>query len=259
MIALPKTEADKLESEVQQLLAATSLKAFHGKEYARRFESKYRAVFVALRDALGSGVASFAACTLLDESWKKEYLTFVGKVIPNALDDARASGDEAVAALTRLAAPLFTFQRIANEVLLEGGTAAIDVDADGSTRDIANYSFQARGHTIAAGKLIRPIYQASRASRFPCAPSLDYDALRVCPDEESALLQVADLLGNFAAAYVAFRLGRTSKTLTAKASIFEDVFGDLVKGADFSGAELAGGDDLRLKAAGAFTLKLPSI
>jgi len=73
-------------------------------------------------------------------------------------------------------------------------------------------------------------------------------------DESAPLVQVADLLGNFSAAYTASALGRASKTLAEKRSIFDEVFGDTIGTPDFSSVQLVGDGDFALKDSGAFTL-----
>ncbi|HVT37937.1 MAG TPA: hypothetical protein VHE78_02730 [Gemmatimonadaceae bacterium] len=254
MLALREAQAAELASHVKAALKPPALGAFHGKAYMRRFREQYVSVLQALRTALESSEERVAVCTLLDQQWKSTFKAFAARVIPNAFTNAGAAIDDNASALSHLALPLFELQRHAHAHLAHGGSTTVEIDADDVTRQLVNSSVRAQGCDIPALRVGRSIWEASRKLNFPAAPSLVRDGLSICDDETSPLIQVVDLLGNFSTAYVTVALGRTSKTLEEKRGILDEVFGDLIRGSDFSGVELDGDSDIRLKETGAFTL-----
>lgn len=191
---------------------------------------------------------------MLDEHWKGTYRGFLQRVIPGALSAAGASGPVAADVIARLAAPIFTFQRLAGAHLPSGGSATLEIDAGAVTERFHTATFEVNGSSFPAEQLIRPIVEGSRKTLFPNAPLVPQGGVRVLQDEESPLIQVADLFGNFLSARVFLALGRTSSTLAEKALAFDEVFGDAAQQIQTSDLQLVGSNDFRLNSAGAFKL-----
>lgn len=64
--------------------------------------------------------------------------------------------------------------------------------------------------SISATGFTKALYNGYRKSRFPTAPEMAPDGFHVVPDNQSILIQAADVFGNFAAAYAAWKLGATN-------------------------------------------------
>jgi hypothetical protein len=76
------------------------------------------------------------------------------------------------------------------------------------------------------------------------------------PDEQSAIVQAADVVGNFAMSYLFVTLGATSAKRLLKARIFEDSFGSSLDVATTAPWGVVVGDDIQLSQPGALTLRL---
>jgi len=76
---------------------------------------------------------------------------------------------------------------------------------------------------ISAVAFIKAVYNGYRKYKFPAAPEMGIDDFHVVPDGQSMLIQAADVFGNFAAAYVAWKLG-ASDIRELKGEAFGRVF-----------------------------------
>lgn len=105
-----------------------------------------------------------------------------------------------------------------------------------------------------------PIVSALRAygkEQFPNAPEIIRDGIKVCPDENSFLVQAADIIGNFATAFAFKKLGKSSRTNDLKCSVFEEVFGDILDASNLPDSIVLNGDDLVLaKGTASFTFSI---
>jgi hypothetical protein len=76
-------------------------------------------------------------------------------------------------------------------------------------------------------------------------------------DAKSRAIQIADVFGNFALAYAFVKLGNTSKARVVKATILEDVFGDILDPSIVQKAcTLVGDNDIQLNCSGGLTLRI---
>lgn len=250
MLVLPDSVAAELESRVEAARGKTKLDAFHGKEYKRRFRNGYREALQALHDALLAAESGFLAATMLDTAWKTDYRKFVSRVVSGALQQAGvvASAD----ALSAVAGPLLTFQRIAADALQSSGIARIEIDSDSLTSQIAETTAARGEDTFPLKALLKPIYVASRQMLFANAPEVLHGGIDIRSDADSPLIQVVDLFANFLGAKILQLLGVNSNTIAEKASLLDEVFGDLsINVADLI---VDGASDFRLREAGAFKL-----
>jgi hypothetical protein len=250
MIVLPDAVAADLESRVEEARARTKLIAFHGKEYTRRFRSAYRDALKALRDALLAADSGFLAATMLDEAFITASREFTNRVVTGALSKACVVADPE--ALSSVATPLFSLQRIAADTLPPGGTARIEIDADRLTSQIGATTASRDGKSFPLHALLKPIYEASRRLRFQNAPGVDQGGIVVRSDADSPMIQVVDLFANFLGAKILQLLGVSSKTIAEKASLLDEVFGDLSINVD--DLILEAPSDFRLRERGAFKL-----
>jgi hypothetical protein len=122
-------------------------------------------------------------------------------------------------------------------------------DSEAATESLVKRVIESGGRRLAVEALIRTAFNVYRNLNFPTSPCLVNNGWSTERDEDSFLLQAADMFGNLSTVYAEMRLGKVSKSTERKAQLFDDVFGDLLADADFSQVELDG-HDLRLKPGG---------
>lgn len=254
IVALADGEAAALAAQAPALLGR-GLTKFHGKEFTRKSADHYRDFLALVKERCLAGPGGFIACTLNDEQWQAEFTGFADRVMAGTFLAAGVPLDEAsFAALRKVVPPLFTFLRVAAPVG-GGRTASVVLDAGQATAGFNTATAAANGQTLTLAHLAGMLYRAYRTHRFPSAPQVVRDEIRVSPDDDSFLVQAADVVGNFSTAYLFSRLGKKSKANDLKAAIFHDVFADCgIADFDHAAKLEVDGDDLRLKHGGAYTL-----
>lgn len=250
LVVLLDPVAVQLESRVEAARAKTTLRALHGNEYKRRFRDAYREALQALHDALLVTDSGFLVATMLDTAWKNDYREFVSRVVCGALKNAGVEANPD--ALSNVAAPLFTLQRIAAEILHSPTTARIEIDGDRITSQLSQATASRGEAAFPLKALLTPIYEASRKWRFPNAPEVLQGGIDIRSDADSPLIQVVDLFANFLSVKIRQLLGVSSSTIIEKASLLDEVFGDVT--VNVSDLILDGPDDFRLREGGAFKL-----
>lgn len=254
LVSLADAPAAAFESEAAGLFGR-GLTRFHGKEFTRRHADRYRAFLVLLREACRAGASGFIACSLNDETWQEEFTTFAERVMEKSfLKAGLPLADPELAMLRRVVPPLFTYLRLAARAG-DGHTAAVTLDASKLTGPFNTAAVPFQGCEFTLPLLAGMLYRAYRRQCFPSAPDVPGDEIRTCPDEQSILVQAADVVGNFSTAYLFHRLGKRSGANDLKAGVFHDVFGDCgTAAADPEPCLVAAGDDLMLVRPGAYTL-----
>lgn len=236
----------------KDILTRSRLKSFHAKEFKRNKSDFYLEFLNLIRSTLSKGTNSFLCCTLLDEEWKTQFRDFCDNVIDQSFQSAGIDNVEIIDASKKLAAPLFTYQRIASTKIAADFTS-IDIDSDSVLKRIRNAKLIVNGKTIPSQLPICASLNAYKSKRFPSAPQIHQDSIMVLDDEESFLIQAADIFGNFSTALAFKTLGKQSKTNDVKCQLFLDVFGDLLDTSQISSVVGLAGDDLVLRESGSFT------
>lgn len=234
----------EFEKKAAQILQSAKLKSFHGKEFKRKKSDSYIEFLKLTRSILEKG-NGFASCTLLGQDWKTEFEAFCGSIVSGSFKDAGVPAGEVTEASKRIAAPLFTFQRLAAKKL-QGGITLIQIDRHALIEQLSSSKVELSEAQI-SGQL--PIVSALRAygkKQFPNAPEIERDGIVICPDEDSFLVQAADIIGNFATALAFKKLGKNSNSNDLKCSVFEEAFGDILDPSDFPNSIVLNGDDLEL-------------
>ncbi len=111
----------------QDILKNSGLKSFHAKEFKRRKSQYYGEFLCLIKRTLAEGESSLICCTLLDEKWKKEFGVFCDKIIGKSFCQANVNDPRIIAASKKIAAPLFTYQRISSREI-EADYTSIDID-----------------------------------------------------------------------------------------------------------------------------------
>ena len=146
-----------------------------------------------------------------------------------------------------------TYQRITGNCF-ESDSVEIEIDADSVLKAIHETISKVGSIQIPIQSLLYIFLNKYKTKRFPTAP--DISNISIMNDEDSFLIQGADIFGNFSLAVASKALGHTSKTINEKEQIFHEVFGDIPnKSTLLSGVELIGGqNEISLKHDGSFTL-----
>lgn len=243
-------------SAIDSAVSGCSVKAFHGKKFKKSQEADYETFLTAARSELLKHQNAFLTFTLLDVSWKDQFLGFANRLISGGIQGAGVSDPNALAIAKHLFPGLITFQRLT----VNANLAAIDIeiDSDDISKKLARSSISIKGHSIPAAKLLGWAYEGHRKQQFPTSPALGTGGIQALADAKSSAIQVADVFGNFALSYIFIQLGHTSKTRKVKADIFQRVFSEITPSPILSAAKLSGStmNDIELTQSGGLTLRL---
>lgn len=255
MASFDRALLDNFEVAAGEILQAAKLQSFHGKEFKRKKIGSYIEFLMLIRTTLEAG-PGFVSCTLLDKSWKSEFQMFCESVISGSFSAAGVTSESVTEASKRIAAPLFTYQRL-SAARCRGGSTLIHIDRHALIDGLNESSFEVEGEEI-SGQL--PIIAALREygrCKFPSAPEIEREGISIRPDESSFLIQAADIIGNFSTAFAFRHLGKKSQSNDLKCSAFEQAFGDIIDLSVFPACVIQNGDDLALAAGSAsFTFSL---
>lgn len=245
VVSIDRVLLESFEEKAGQILKSANLKSFHGKEFRRKKSCFYIQFLELIKSMLESG-NGFISCTLLGQDWKSEFDNFCDNVIGGSFLQAGVAAGEVTEASKRIAAPLFTYQRLASEKL-EGGSTLIQIDRHAVIDPLVSSEVKQDGVTISGQQPIVSALRAYGRKKFPKAPEIEREHIVICADEESFLVQAADIIGNFSTAFFFKKLGKSSKTNDLKCSVFEDVFRDILDLNSFPASVKLNGDDLELE------------
>jgi hypothetical protein len=126
----------------------------------------------------------------------------------------------------------------------------VEMDSHTSLKDLNQAVHQALGVQIEAATLLKGLYNGYAKQLHPRTPLLPDDGVVVLDDEASALVQAADVIGNFAVAHMFVRLGKATSGRTAK------VTGNEINAFDPAGKIMVSGQDLILAHEGSVTFRV---
>lgn len=245
----------KFNENAEQILKKSKLSVFHGKKIQRKKRAAYVNFLMLIKEMLESG-SGFASCTLLGRDWKSEFDAFCKNVIGDSFANVGIQNEKITDASWKLAAPLFTYQRLAHGNC-QGGSTIIYIDRHAFFDELNSSVLQIAEVEISSHLPIISALRAYGRERFPNAPEVKPDGITICADEDSFLVQAADIIGNFATAYAFKQLGKQSNTNELKCSIFEEVFHDILDLNSFPSMLQINGEDLALDAdAASFTFSI---
>lgn len=242
---------------IDSAVSGCSVKTFHGKKFKKAQEADYETFLAAVRNELLQHQNSFLTFTLLETSWKSDFLGFASRLITGGIQGAGVNDPDALSIANHLFPGLATFQRLTCCINLPA--IDIEIDSDDISKKLAQSSISAKGKSIPVAKLLGWAYEAYRKQQFPTSPALGTRGIQALSDAKSRVIQVADVFGNFALSYIFIQLGDTSKTRKVKAEIFERVFSsEITPGPILGAAKLSGpsGNDIELTQPGGLTLRL---
>lgn len=253
---IPQTEYVKFEVEVKALLAGTTkLTSFHGKKFKTDQADEYEQFLRIIRKYAESSVPTILSCTLNSETWKQQYLGFCERVTTNVFTQVGVTNADLINVCKQLTPGLFSFMRLVNH-FGNNNELVIEVDSDSVKEKFPHLDTVIKGHNFTADFLMTKLYNAYRKIQFANSPQLEGGGISVLKDQNSLVVQAADVIGNFSTSYVYYKLGNTSNKRILKGQIFEKVFGDKYGTENFtSSIQLIGQNDLELLTEGAFTME----
>ena len=244
IVSFDREKLGDFEAAAEKILKAGKMSSFHGKEFKRRKIDSYIDFLRLVRTTLEDG-SGFASCTLLGQDWKTQFDEFCSNVIGGSFAAAGIGAEAVTESSKRIAAPLFTYQRIA-ATICDGGTTLIHIDRHALLDALDDSEFELEGINLPVQLPIIAALRAYGRCIFPRAPEIERESILVCSDENSFLVQAADIVGNFSTAFAFRQLGKESATNDLKCSAFERVFGDIIALETLPKALVLDGDDLAL-------------
>jgi hypothetical protein len=254
MVCLGDNEVQKFSAQAAAIIKTTKMRAFHGNDYKRRFDSAYREFLTLTRDTLASSIGSFASCLLLSGGWKIEYCQFCDRLIENSLTGSGIVDSNYVRIAQAISKPIFKFLFISNEYG-KGGGAKLQIDQNSVTIQLGN-AIEISDHKISAKLPMVAIANAYRLKLFSNASYIVKDGIDVVNDESSFLVQASDLIANYSTAYIYSELGKHSKTNDKKVAIFLDIFGKKMQFKDVKRSIKIVNEELELTESGEILLQV---
>lgn len=245
IVTFERAALSEFDRKASQILASSGLSNFHAKDFRRNKSAYYKEFLILLRETLESN-KGFICCTLLGSDWRDKFELFCNNVIRNAFTKAGINDQSIIDGSIRIAAPLFTYQRIADSKC-NGGLTTIQIDRDSVLDNLINNDLLVQGQKFSSQLPIVAALRAYGRCQFPNAPEVLSDSILIVPDECSFIVQAADIIGNFSTSLVKNHLNKNpSKTNVLKCSIFCDVFGDIIDLSAIPSSVSMCGDDLEL-------------
>lgn len=250
-----KKYLDAFNLKAKDILDRSKLTSFHGKDFRRIRASSYKEFLFLIKNTLEESHNSFICSTLLNPKWKESLGDFSSNLVGTTFQIAGVNEADFIEASKKIATCLMTYQRISSNCI-ESDSVHIEIDADSVLKNIHDTVNKVGSLQISIQSLLYIFLNKYKTERFPTAP--DISDIRVMNDEDSFLIQGADVLGNFSLAVASKALGCSSKTYNEKEQIFREVFGDISDKSNLlSGIELVGNqNEISLKHDGSFTLTM---
>jgi len=250
---MPPSCIEAIDADVSSCI----VKDFHGKTFKPPQASEYQELLASARQHIENSGCGLLSFTLLDTSWKDQFVSFAERLVSNAMMTAGISDPEALSLAQHLFPGLLTLQRLTAH--LTASTIEIEIDSDSVSQRLGTSAVTVRGRALPTARLLEFAYEGHRKRQFPTSPRLRRQGLRALDDAKSRCIQVADVFGNFALAYIFVHLGLRTRGRVAKASVLSAVFGDILDASSLSkDVTLAGGSDLALTQPGGLTLGIGS-
>jgi len=239
----------------QDILRKSGLHSFHAKEFKRNKKCYYKDFLSLIKSTLSKGSSSVACATLLNESWKADFRKFTDNVVEGAFRKAGITNEKLISGSKFLAQPIFTYFHIASSTIHATSTK-IHIDHHALVDGFSDIDLIIKDHKILPQLPIVSALNEYRKIQFPSAPMVERNSIEILPDEQSFIVQAADMIGNFSAAMVFKVLGKTSKTNDLKAGIMNEVFGDILDISNITKMVEISGNDFVLKKSGSFSFTI---
>lgn len=244
---------DDFNVSARDILTRSKMKAFHAKEFTRKYRMFYTEFLFLIRETLEKNSNSILCVTMQDEKWDAEFSEFTERLVECAFDKAGVIDEDIVQASKSIAAPLFAFMRISSGKITADSTS-IEIDSHALLVGLNKPEIAVENGAISSQIPIFAALRKYRDLRFPQAPLIEKNAIQVLNDEDSFLIQAVDVFANFSNAIIFKTLGKETKTNDIKCEIFNEVFGDIIHTSNIKDNIMLDGEDFVLKQSGSFTL-----
>jgi|GEM_PF-895158 hypothetical protein len=253
------------EKEACGLLNASHLDTFHAKNFTRRYDREYLHFLKLIKEYSMQSPSSLICVTLNsnveEDSWKKEFEGFCNNLVEKIYEGIGIDSQEVKDTAKEFIGSLFQFQEVADKYQFPiDSTVKLIIDSDKKKRRLSESIAAMKVQSdlkyifpqimIGASHVLNLFYGKYRDRQFPHSPRLITNGIKVLWDEESYLIQAADVIGNFTLSYIFKYLGKQSKSNDLKASLYEEVFSDQINSIDFSNDLEIDGNDLIKKTEG---------
>jgi hypothetical protein len=168
----------KVFAAIQVDIDSCTVKHFHGKRFKTEDQADYRKLLIATRRQLEAVDRFLLSFTLLNVSWKVEFIEFLNRVIAGSMDLARIVDKDCVGIAQRLFPGLATLQRL-TACFSSAYVMDVDVDSDTFTKRINGLDVTLNGRSVAAGRILTAAYRGHRSNRSPASPELGPGGIRV--------------------------------------------------------------------------------
>jgi hypothetical protein len=252
---LPQQNVSEFTKDTQSILKTAGLDGFHGKEFRPQHAGAYRDFVGLAFEYLKKSPQSFAACRLFSAKVKTELASFSNRLVEGAVGKSLAPGHSSIAVLQPYFFPLACLAVLSRELAPEV-EMHVEMDSHTSLKELDQQVHQMLGVPIPAATLLKGLYNGYAKQLHPRTPLLPDDGVVVLEDEASALIQAADVIGNFATAHMFVRVGKATSGRVAKSQILEAVLGSDINVFDPAGKVLLSGQDLVLADDGSLTFRI---
>lgn len=252
---LPEAHVGDFAKDAQSILKSAGLDAFHGKEFRPKHAGAYHEFLSLAFSYMRKLPQSFAACRLFTPVVKAELGGFCDRLVAGAVGKSLGPGHVSVPILQPYFLPLACLAVLSRE-LAPNVQMRVEMDSHTSLKDLNQAVHQAAGVPIEAATLLKGLYNGYAKGLHPRTPLLPDSGVVVLDDKASAVVQAADVIGNFAVAHMFVRLGMATSGRTAKATILETVAGNEINAFDPAGKIMVLGQDIILANDGSVTFRV---
>jgi len=257
---LPEQRVGDFEKEAIKILNDAGLEGFHGYKFNSGDTNcikAYKDFLTLVSTYLNSNLQSFAVCRFFSSVSKKELSdicdTYVTKEIGMHIGSNPIFAKTIKPYFFRLACLAAVSRELAPEVQM-----CVEMDTHDSLKNLNKMINNAGSDPVDIATVLKDLYNIYAKDLHSRTPVLPNDGIKVLDDNDSIMVQAADVIGNFAMANIFLNLGKKiSGNLEFKVKIFKEVFGDNVSAFDPGNKLTLCGDDFIISdVKGSLTFKI---
>ena len=243
---LPEIESTAWRLETRHLLRCYSLRRFHANDFNPSVQAPFLEFLRKMREYRERNDTSRIACSFNTPRWNEAALKFAGDVTAKSLSRIGERSPDFQKTAKGLFPPLRALQKL-TAAFPQHTKLRVEIDEDSRINNFGSHTAVVGRISISDSQFLEDVYQANRKAFFPNCPVLVKNGISVLKDSKSAMIQAADVVGNFMVSYIFMKLGDNNKDRRIKGDIFELVFGDALSGQQFhKNFRIAGQHDLEL-------------
>jgi len=159
--SIPESLKPDFIDKSKNILSGSKLKSFHGKEFKRKRIESYKAFLTLIKNTLIKADDTLLACTILSETWKKEYTGFCTRLIDKSYSSTDIDISHLIKTSSKLASPIFTFMRL-TEKFKSTHTSIVEIDENSILRNFPGQTITVGNHTIDGSIPIYPRFRTQQ-------------------------------------------------------------------------------------------------